>query len=149
MKSISETEYMSAAAQKVLLLASKAVAAVPDGADPDRIRCHELARAVAETLEKSGKISASLEVVDGKYGSVEHSWVHLSIDLRERYILDVYAVGRLPQVQLLELHPLLEEVRALNTWGLPRGDVRKDVVQRMVKAMRAAPGLRSGRRARR
>ena len=61
--------------------------------DETWLRCHEVARVVLRFLEPGW------EVVDGHYGSVEHSWL-----LREGVILDVYAVGRLPMVHLVGGH---------------------------------------------
>lgn len=55
------------------------------GAEPE-LRCHELTEAVAYYL--------GLRRVDGKYGSVEHSWIVLG---PPPVILDVYAVGRFPR----------------------------------------------------
>lgn len=58
----------------------------------DWVRCHELARAISPLL------LTKWEVVDGKYGPCEHSWL-----MNDRgVILDVYAVARLPQVQLID-----------------------------------------------
>lgn len=60
-------------------------------------RCHELTRVVAKILH--------LDFVDGVYGAVDHSWI-LIPDIRNGWIssviLDVYAVGRLPMVQLVD-----------------------------------------------
>lgn len=75
------------------------VAAVPDGDHllGKPIRCHEMARAVGRILD--------LPVVDGVCGAVQHSWLTIKAhqDPTEReFILDVYAVGRLPPVQLVD-----------------------------------------------
>lgn len=73
--------------------------------EPGTFRCHEIARAVGHVL--------GLQVQDGQYGIVEHSWLwleeygdHMPDDPPK--ILDPYSVGRLPQVQLLD-----------NLWKLP------------------------------
>lgn len=80
------------------------------------IRCHELARAVTAFL------SPHWEVVDGKLGHVDHSWLR-----HRRFILDVYVPGRLPMVQLVDD----------GSWALPkagytpgplRGDIRENVI---------------------
>lgn len=75
------------------------VGALPDGdhLNGKPIRCHEMARAAGRVL--------GLEVVDGVCGAVQHSWLTLKAhqDETEReFILDVYAVGRLPPVQLVD-----------------------------------------------
>lgn len=56
----------------------------------DRLRCHEVARIVAQILR--------LDVFDGYYGAIEHSWCMTPA----RSILDPYCVGRLPMVQLVD-----------------------------------------------
>lgn len=56
------------------------------------VRCHELARAVGTLLK--------LPVQDGLYRAVSHSWLLTS----GGHILDVYCIGRLPQVQLVDPH---------------------------------------------
>lgn len=67
------------------------------------IRCHELARAVglALAVERSGDPNI---VVDGVFGAVDHSWLVLDPygDGASAMILDVYTVGRLPMVQLVD-----------------------------------------------
>lgn len=105
-------------------------------ADPEgEVRCHELVRAVAIILGWDAK----KRVADGWYGMVEHSW--LWTQDREKYsappnILDVYAVGRLPQVQLIHSTTNLPfEYRR----GAIRTDIRRSVVKRLVLAMRS-PG---------
>jgi hypothetical protein len=56
----------------------------------DLLRCHEVARFVGVRL--------GLAVCDGIYEiAMQHSWCVLP----SRHILDVYAVGRLPPVQLV------------------------------------------------
>src|SRR6185369_612291 len=76
------------------------------------VRCHELARAVA-------RVWRTLDVVDGKYGIVEHSWL---VDPRFPYhVIDTYTPGALPQVQLIDVSPL----------GIPNryhpGEDRRDI----------------------
>ncbi len=88
------------------------------------LRCHEVARAVGSFLH--------LEVVDGKFGNVEHSWLLIQRDKNLPYILDTYSVGRLPTVQLMD--PF---------WGLPHtkwykaGAPRKDIRENMVSHLRS------------
>jgi hypothetical protein len=60
------------------------------------VRCHELARVVAGRI--AWEIGKELEVVDGMYEvGAEHSWCMTP----DGHILDVYAVGRMPPVQLV------------------------------------------------
>ena len=115
----------------------------------DEARCHELARAIGIVL--------NLPVVDGKYGSMEHSWLlvprrpswsKIVHDITERsagcrvadfpserdmsdmfFVLDVYCAARLPQVQLIARH-----------WGFPStlykpGPVRTDINEDKVRAI--------------
>lgn len=90
------------------------------GAEVD-LRCHELARAVGQRL--------SLRAVDGKCGSVEHSW--LMTHGAYPKILDVYVPGAMPQVQLLDPFALLP-------WGgkyVPgeqRDDIRRPDIERLL-----------------
>jgi hypothetical protein len=81
---------------------------VPEAFDLRGLRCHELARAVTRMLEDEGE--KGLEVVDGNYGPVEHSWITIPRPFATEgfTILDVYACGRMPQVQLVH-----------NVWALP------------------------------
>lgn len=88
------------------------------------VRCHELARAVA-------RIWRTLDVIDGKYGLVEHSWL---VDPRFRcHVIDTYVPGALPQVQLIDVSPL----------GIPnryhpgpnRTDIRLDIVEALCNRM--------------
>jgi hypothetical protein len=123
MKSISEREYMSPEARHLLELAQMAVKMLPDAMDPEGIRCHELARAVARQLQRGF-------VVDGTYAHVDHSWIELPIS-HDGYILDVYAVGRLPQVQLLQKHLLLQKQTLLYMGGHARTDLRRRVLNAM------------------
>lgn len=111
-------------ARHLLELAQMAVAFLPDSIDPETIRCHELARALTQQLPGMHRL------VDGRYGQVDHSWIELPLG-GAGYILDVYAVGRLPQVQLLQKHPFLEAVTALYKPGSPRNDIRRNVVEAM------------------
>ena len=76
---------------------------------PEGMRCHEVARAVGEVL--------GLPVVDGRYGCVNHSWLVV-----DGYILDVYCVGRLPLVQVVDMSPTLPH-RSDYQEGTARGDI--------------------------
>lgn len=57
--------------------------------DDNGMRCHEVARIIGELF--------NLPVTDGYYCAVHHSWIMLD----RQTILDPYAVGRLPMVQLV------------------------------------------------
>lgn len=111
--------------------------------DPkDNIRCHELARAVGVLLH--------LEVEDGLYGYVDHSWLWTKPfprDLNEVQlhgdfpnILDVYSLGQLPMVRLVNCdHPQLPHIG----WGyrpsmVKRTDIRTEIVSSLVRQMEAA-----------
>lgn len=59
------------------------------------VRCHELARTVIRFLEHRW------DVVDGHFGSCQHSWLVGVAPQHDPVILDVYCVARLPMVQLL------------------------------------------------
>jgi hypothetical protein len=95
-------------------------------AAPRPLRCHELACAVAHRLgdEYSGVAhNGSFVLVDGKYGPVDHSWIEWkTAPSGYRRILDVYAVGRLPMVQLIDASTLLQHQ------GLPyvRSEKKRD-----------------------
>ena len=106
---------------------------IPEKLDGEWVRCHELVRAVAEVLalDKS-------QVADGWYGHVEHSWLWTRPKLiwETPPILDVYVVGRLPSVQLVDSSPTFP-------WEYRRGDLRSDiqwgVVAELVRRMRLEP----------
>ena len=87
----------------------------------NELRCHELARAVRIVIDAS-----AIEVVDGKCGPVEHTWLVLS----DGAILDPYVPGRLPAVQLID--PI---VGAAYRPGTPRDDIRQPIVDRLVLEM--------------
>jgi hypothetical protein len=86
----------------------------------DELRCHELAGAVQRALDED------LIVVDGKCGPVEHSWLVCA----DGVILDPYAPGRLPAVQVVD--PIAANYRP----GDPRDDIWWEVVDRLVLEMR-------------
>jgi hypothetical protein len=90
----------------------------------NELRCHELARAVHLVVSAD---EHKLLVVDGKCGSIEHSWLHIS----DGVILDPYAPGRLPAVQLVDLI-----VGTAYRPGAPRDDIRQAIIDRLVLEMR-------------
>lgn len=100
MRSHAETDIFTLRERGAFEAAQRFIARVgdpPPGAPP--IRCHELAHAFGRFF--------GLPVVDGHFGIVDHSWVILPNpeapkSLRHGKILDIYAVGALPQVMLLD-----------------------------------------------
>lgn len=117
MRSYSETNVFSNEALNAFKAAERMVRALPDhpaGGEP--WRCHEVARVIGDWT--------GLEVVDGHYGAVEHSWLTLEDG---KTILDVYAVGSLPQVRLVHASPLLPHT-ALYRPGVPRNDIRHEAI---------------------
>lgn len=98
------------------------------------VRCHELARAVQRYFPQSAK------VIDGHYSRVEHSWLQLSANYQHSRvvtsILDVYAVGRLPMVQLQDISTLVMRAH-LNEYqeGPERTDINDEHVNRLYKLM--------------
>lgn len=114
----------------LFLFAIEAVNSIPDGVDPDAdgARCHEVARTIGRCLD--------LPVIDGKYGSVDHSWLlieHPATNTRK--ILDVYCVARLPMVQLIDPHQFAGHGALYRPTAL-RTDIRPKVVRAMLDATR-------------
>lgn len=107
-------------------LAEKIVARFPDQRKPWP-RCHEIARAVARLLR--------LDVQDGRYGYVDHSWcriAHARSAYCESYvILDPYAVGRLPQVQLAS--PIIGIEKHEYTPEALRTDIDSKIVDKLTR----------------
>lgn len=100
--------------QMLLKGVSDLIQALPDD---DSLRCHELARAVGKFFK--------LEVIDGHYGLVEHSWCMTP----DRKFLDCYAIGSLPQVQIVSPH-----VPGISTYkrGSPRSDINEEKVKELL-----------------
>ena len=113
---------------RLFQLATLAVAHIPDDVDPDPngVRCHEVARAVGRQL--------GLLVIDGRFGSVDHSWLHImngTKATRDRHsILDVYSVARLPVVQLVDSH-FSTQMMSLYRPGEQRKDIRGSVLDKI------------------
>jgi len=99
------------------------VARVP-AAWGNELRCHELARAVNLLVYAR---EHKLDVVDGKCGPIEHSWLRFS----DGVILDPYAPGRMPAVQIVD--PI---VGTAYRPGAPRTDIRQAIINRLVLEMR-------------
>lgn len=105
----------------------------------NELRCHELARAVQGGLREAGHPRA--RVVDGRMGSIDHSWIllpgyELQAGSDRAPILDVYAPGRLPQVQLVDASWVIS---AEYVAGSERLDVRRDIVRVIMRKMAALP----------
>ena len=90
----------------------------------NELRCHELARAVLLVCNRDH----GLEVLDGKCGPIEHSWLRFSDG---GVILDPYVPGRLPAVQIVD--PI---VGVAYLPGPSRSDIRQGIVDRLVLEMR-------------
>jgi hypothetical protein len=101
MKSYSELEIFTEEEVRLFHMATKLVEGLTR---PVTLRCHELARAVGAVL--------GLEHQDGFYGFVNHTWLwtkkpewnELNTTTRLGFpnILDVYSVGSLPMVRLVD-----------------------------------------------
>ena len=131
MISYSEVNVFNASEQQVHKRAIRLVACLDEKlvsihrSEPRVIRCHELARAVGSILD--------LPHEDGKYGIIDHSWLllttkhSLSSEIMKASILDVYAIGRLPQVQLLTGEPRVPDWKSYKPLG-DRDDIDEDFV---------------------
>lgn len=62
------------------------------------VRCHELARAILQCL---GNRHPGIQVRDGKFGIVDHSWIDW-VRRGKQIILDVYSVASFPMVHLVD-----------------------------------------------
>lgn len=137
MRGYAETSGFTGRAQDLLREAQEIVALIPDPAEGRPCwRCHEVAHAAGDLL--------GLKVVDGMYGAVEHSWLLIPDGCRqdEDVILDVYAVGVLPQVLLVSTYAALPHHETYRPVGRPAhlkirwGDVEE--IKRSVVAARAS-----------
>lgn len=121
-------------------LASDVVEAIPCNGrgefEGELLRCHEVARTVFSFFTHPDLADSLL--VDGKFGPMPHSWIYAPTSYDTvRITLDPYAVGRLPQVQLVEIG-----------WDLSRGykygpvrtDIRLDVIAKLLASL-AEKGL--------
>lgn len=130
MISFAERECFSAQARAIWLAATILVNRV-SAAWSDELRCHELARAIQTCLQSEGH---RVTLVDGRLWIVEHSWLKIPSgrDSLMPPILDVYCLGRLPQVQLIDDHMVI--ARGYEPGPL-RTDIRQDIIDRLVKEM--------------
>lgn len=135
MRSYSETHVFTPEELDLLQRAMYLVAAIPD---VPGLRCHEVARAVGKVL--------GLQVQDGHYGLVEHSWLWTRPWTWGKYppsVIDVYSVGSLPQVRLVDVSCIgLPHLRhdddprdgcSLKNTGYRPGEPRDDVDEEAVK----------------
>lgn len=121
---------------ELLAYVGSIVDAIPDYPE---LRCHEVARIVHEVLVMNRpRLLDLLEVQDGQYGMIDHSWIwflssHVLPSGRRRplYVLEVYACGRLPQVQLVPIATTLPEFVCYKP-GEKRTDLRQNVIDRSV-----------------
>jgi len=139
MKSYSETNVFTTDELALLGRATAYVARVDEDAFKEPIRCHELARAVGRLLR--------LEYEDGVYsllpeigGGIDHSWLLVPRDTKGGIrvgcsILDVYAIGSLPQVQLLHCGTTAPHHENFINRG-KRDDIDEVVVEQLVQMMR-------------
>lgn len=130
MKGYAATEVFSKVERQLLIEAKKIVARLPLKDSGGRyVRCHEVARLVGTIL--------GLQVTDGHYGMVEHSWLWTSkfepLSLRPN-VLDAYVVGRMPLVQLVHTSAHLPfEYRR----GDKRRDIRPKVMDELFRALKS------------
>lgn len=117
-------------AVRLLHLAERVVSKIHSKHDDGSfVRCHEVSRIVQGVLS-----NWKLEVHDGKYGLgmlYEHSW--LTYTTRKpchKFILDPYALGQLPMVQILDGH--LPHA-SLYITEFERRDIKHDFVNNHVK----------------
>lgn len=95
----------------------------------NELRCHELARAVHRVVDAR---PLALEIVDGKCGPIEHSWLRSA----DGVIYDPYAPGRMPAVQIID--PM---VGSAYRSGVSRTDIRQAIVDRLVLEMRGTAAV--------
>lgn len=130
MKGVSELHCFSEHELALFRRATQLVALLPEKDQHDEIlRCHEVARVVGHMLD--------LEVIDGRYEyGAEHSWCIITqvTKFRSFSILDPYAIGRLPIVQMYYIAPTIPnryfpEAR--------RSDIKQDVVEHLLGYFRS------------
>lgn len=136
MKSYSEQEGVFSPLELEMLSAAKsAVEEFPYVDSAGRyVRCHEVARAVLRFIKPLAR-GFEPRVVDGKFDGVDHSWIAWRVPdgYAATTILDPYAVGSLPQVQI---HKIMAGLRRSDYKPdhLERSDIREDVVGELVAA---------------
>jgi len=132
-------EIFDASELELYALACGFVEAVPYEIDGEAVRCHELVRAVVAALPPR---FSGVRICDGYYGMVEHSWIWTrppALDktaargwIEPPNILDVYAPGRVPLVELVAVSVALPcEYRR----GDSRKDLKRSVIARLTQLM--------------
>jgi len=128
MRPYAEQEVFSTREVELFRQATALVALLPD---LEELRCHELARFIGERL--------GLEVQDGYFGFVEHSWCWTTPRAddseylwRLPNILDVYVPGELPQVQLIHTTTALPMPYR---FGASRRDIRSDLLAKLATCL--------------
>lgn len=139
MRSYSETDVFTDYALEAFREASQLLARIADPAPGvPAWRCHEVARAVRYVLHaRPGKVKL-LDVVDGKFSGADHSWLEIARGTTAGWpaLLDVYAVGSLPMVQLLDTTPLLGGRKALYEQGEERDDISVGALEALIEQMK-------------
>lgn len=104
------------------------------------LRCHELVRAVHNYFIEAGR---NFEVVDGKFGLVDHSWLATPRGRNRHTILDVYAVGSVPMVQLIDAASLgVRDTRCCAyVERARRSDIDGEVILRLLLEMERSQKL--------
>lgn len=119
-----QQQVLSARAIGIFVRTTQAVAGL---AEHHKLRCHELARAVCIWLFQQSEHGV---VVDGHFGIAEHSWLYLP---EHKAILDPYAVGRLPMVQIISADAGIGTfVRDYKSDRTQRQDIDKQMVATLV-----------------
>lgn len=121
-----QTDVFSVRSIQAFTIATTAVERVNELVFAELLRCHELARATAAYLKHFGY---TVRVVDGKFGSCDHSWIVVA----GGSILDTYVPGSLPLVQLVDTDVSLLPKRYFE--GKTRTDIRDDVVDELLRQM--------------
>lgn len=132
MKGYSATQIFPKTVQEIYHRVCGIPPLIPDRDGGMLVRCHEVARIVAELFPRG------VTVVDGFYQGphvmrAEHSWLEV---VNSSFILDVYAVGRLPLVQLIHAPPGTAHREAYKDTPYKRDDIRTEFVQRTANWIR-------------
>lgn len=143
MRSYSEDNIFTQGEIYLFRRATRLVDSIADRPDVRLVRCHELARAVSQVI--------GLPIQDGMYGFVEHTWLWTR-ELPKEYfeglslragdlcpgpnILDVYSVGSLPMVRLVDGgHAQLPHIGWSYRPTRAREDINHEIVASLVTAM--------------
>lgn len=147
MKSYAEVEVFQKWELRAFKRATELVACVPESTiGGSELRCHELARAVMIKLVEDWALSPArrnpdelshgleLQVIDGYYGMIEHSFIYLGRIMEGGFgappnVLDVYTPGRMPQVQLVSSSSTLPFYYRR---GQPRTDIKMNVIDELM-----------------